>query len=84
MEYLGVQKTKFILPTAPERPISLNHGMPMPGWSDIYGLHSDDREDLEGFSDSVRRIDTLVQREINENNIPHQELSLVDFPKEVP
>lgn len=79
MEYLGVAKTKFILPTAPERPISLNRGMPMPGWSDIFGLHSDDPEDVEGFSGSVKRIETLVQKEIIENNIPSSRIIIGGF-----
>lgn len=26
---------KFILPTAPRRPVTLNGGMPMPAWYDI-------------------------------------------------
>ena len=38
MPSLGLSNTKFILPTADSRPISLNHGMPMPGSSDIYDL----------------------------------------------
>lgn len=31
-------ETKFILPTADSRPISINGGYSMPGWSDIFGL----------------------------------------------
>ena len=28
---------KFVLPTAPTQPVSLNMGMPMPSWYDIVG-----------------------------------------------
>ncbi len=31
MPQLGLSNTKFVLPTAPSRPISLNGGSPMPG-----------------------------------------------------
>ena len=32
---------KFILPTAPRRPVTLNGGMPMPAWYDIVVRKSD-------------------------------------------
>jgi phospholipase/carboxylesterase len=59
-----VSKTKFILPTAKSRPISLNRGMRMPGWSDIYGLDADSREDLAGFEESRDRINRIVEAEV--------------------
>ena len=31
MPSLGIEQTKFVLPTATNRPISINGGMPMPG-----------------------------------------------------
>ena len=40
MPALGLEGTKFILPTAPQQPITVNGGMPMPGWTDIYGLEA--------------------------------------------
>lgn len=59
-----VPKTKFILPTAHRRPISLNRGMAMPGWSDIYGLSEDDREDKAGFEESRERVEKIVASEL--------------------
>eukprot|EP01054_Gregarina_sp_Poly1_P001121 Gregarina_sp_Poly_1__1120@NODE_1274_length_4520_cov_241_024927_g133_i1_p4_GENE_NODE_1274_length_4520_cov_241_024927_g133_i1NODE_1274_length_4520_cov_241_024927_g133_i1_p4_ORF_typecomplete_len215_score24_57Abhydrolase_2/PF02230_16/6_9e54FSH1/PF03959_13/3_3e09Esterase_phd/PF10503_9/6_1e08Hydrolase_4/PF12146_8/18Hydrolase_4/PF12146_8/0_00012Peptidase_S9/PF00326_21/5_5e06Abhydrolase_6/PF12697_7/8_2e06DLH/PF01738_18/9_5e06Abhydrolase_3/PF07859_13/1_9e05Chlorophyllase2/PF12740_7/84Chlorophyllase2/PF12 len=56
--------TKVILPTAPVRPISLNGGMPMPGWSDIYSVDMDGREDVEGFMQSKSRILKIIETEI--------------------
>ena len=35
MEDFKFNKTQFILPNAPVRPITLNGGMAMPGWYDI-------------------------------------------------
>ena len=31
---------KFILPTAPTQPVTLNMGMAMPSWYDIIGKHT--------------------------------------------
>ena len=53
MPGLGLAQTKFVLPTATARPISINGGMPMPGWFDIYGLDADSPEDEEGCVPSL-------------------------------
>jgi predicted esterase len=43
---------KFILPSAPERPITLNGGMHMPGWYDIRSLSGDRaKERCEGIDE---------------------------------
>lgn len=65
MPGLDLAQTKFILPTAKTRPISLNGGMPMPGWSDISGLQSSDKEDSKGFGESVERINQIIQKEVD-------------------
>ncbi|CAM9163053.1 unnamed protein product, partial [Ectocarpus fasciculatus] len=55
---------KFVLPTASSRPISLNGGMKMPGWSDIYGLDAAAEEDKAGFEESRARVDAIVSAEL--------------------
>eukprot|EP00903_Cladosiphon_okamuranus_P014379 g13349.t1 len=55
--------TKFILPTADSRPITLNGGYQMPGWSDIYGLQEDSPEDAEGFNASADRVRAILDSE---------------------
>lgn len=65
MPSFGLKDTKFILPTANTRPISLNGGMKMPGWSDIYGLDMQSAEDEKGFVDSASRIDEIIQTEVD-------------------
>lgn len=70
MPSLGLEKTKFILPTAPVRPISLNGGMSMPGWSDIYGLDDRAAEDRSGFDLSVERINKMIQAELDQGIDP--------------
>jgi lysophospholipase-2 len=48
---------QFIFPHAPERPISLNFGMRMPGWYDIKSLEDiDQREDRAGVLESRRYV----------------------------
>ena len=63
MHVLGDHDTKYILPNAPPRTISLNHGMVMPGWSDVYGLSLSDKEDAQGFEESKARIMRIVMEE---------------------
>lgn len=70
MPSLGLTETKFILPTADNKPISINGGMPMPAWSDIYGLDDKTREDRVGFDQSKSRIDRIVQAEIDKGIEP--------------
>lgn len=44
---------KFILPTAPNRPVTLNGGMMMPAWYDIKGLSANRlSEDFEGLTET--------------------------------
>lgn len=61
----AVPHAKWVLPTAPVRPITLNGGMPMPGWYDITSLDSiQGREDREGLAETTRFIGELVDAEI--------------------
>ncbi|CAM9717548.1 unnamed protein product, partial [Choristocarpus tenellus] len=63
MSAFNLRQTKFILPTADTRPISLNHGMPMPGWSDVNGLTEDAPEDAQGFAASANRVNAILEAE---------------------
>jgi len=44
---------KFILPNAPVQPVTLNLGMSMPSWYDIYSLSHLEQEDEKGMLQSV-------------------------------
>lgn len=57
-------RTRFIHPTAPTRPITLNGGFPMPGWFDIASLEADGKEDKPGFEESRRRLNAIIDGEI--------------------
>lgn len=54
---------KFVLPTANERPITINMGMVMPAWADVKGLDPEAQEDVRGWRDSSARLDRLIDRE---------------------
>lgn len=67
-----VPKTKYVLPTAPNRPISLNRGMKMPGWSDIRGLDARTPEDKVGFEESRARIERIIAEELSAGIAPNK------------
>ena len=70
MPSLSLEDTKFILPTAPSIPISINGGMEMNGWSDINGLDIGSLEDREGFDKSASRMNKIIQAEIGNGILP--------------
>lgn len=69
---------RYILPHAPVRPISLNGGMSMPGWFDMFGLGPDDPEDAKGIGEAVARVEALVQDEIDAG-VPPQRIIVGGF-----
>jgi predicted esterase len=79
MPSLGLKDTKIVLPTAETRPISLNGGSPMPGWSDIYGLSDTDKEDKEGFAASAARVMAIVQQELDAGKVLPNKVVLAGF-----
>lgn len=42
----------------------------MPGWSDIYGLDMNSKEDLDGFNASADRVHTMIQSEVTQSLSP--------------
>lgn len=55
MLQMQLPHVKFVFPTAPTRPITLNGGMRMTGWFDILSLDKIKmREDVSGLEDAVR------------------------------
>jgi phospholipase/carboxylesterase len=59
----GWPPLRFVFPHAPVRAITLNGGMRMRAWYDIYGLELMAVEDEAGILDSVREIERLIERE---------------------
>ena len=57
------QAPRFIFPNAPVRPVTVNHGMSMRAWYDIYSLSVRDREDAAGIRESAALVQGLIERE---------------------
>lgn len=58
---LGLKHTEYIFPHAPVRPITINMGMTMRAWYDIYAMDRLDREDEEGMMASREAITMLIE-----------------------
>lgn len=56
--------TKFICPNSASRAVTLNMGMVMPAWFDLYGLSPNDREDVEGIATASRYVHGLIDAEV--------------------
>lgn len=54
---------KVLLPTAPTQGVTINGGMAMPSWYDIYGLDRNSEVDREGLAVAVERIRAMVDAE---------------------
>lgn len=54
---------KFILPTAPTQPVTLNMGMPMPSWYDIVGLDDRASESCAGIEESRETVLNILDEE---------------------
>ena len=81
VEQLGLSHThtiRFIFPHAPHRPITLNGGMVMRGWYDIYGIGIEYEEDEEGIRDAQLQIDRLIDQQL-ELGITANRILLVGF-----
>ena len=69
---------RFIFPHAPMRPVTINNGMVMRAWYDIYNDRFIDGEDEQGIVESSRLITTLIEREI-QRHIDSRRIILAGF-----
>lgn len=69
---------KFILPTAPTRSVTLNGGMPMPAWTDVFGLDVASKEDEGGFTEAVENLSNIISAEV-EAGIPPERIIVGGF-----
>ena len=81
VEQLGLpssHRIRFIFPHAPLRPITLNGGMVMRGWYDIYGIGVEYDEDEQGIREAELQINSLIESQI-EQGIAADRILLVGF-----
>lgn len=69
---------RFVFPSAPEMPVTLNGGYRMRAWYDIYGPHPQAREDEQGLRRSQAIVSALIQREVA-RGIPAERIVLMGF-----
>lgn len=73
---------RYVFPSAPVRPVSLNNGYPMPAWYDIFPPPSDvaqpRREDEAGLREAAGWVQQLIDREI-ERGVPPGRIVLMGF-----
>ncbi|KAG5939058.1 hypothetical protein E4U60_001034 [Claviceps pazoutovae] len=73
-----LNEIKFILPHAPQIPITMNFGMSMPGWFDIKTLQKGEDEDVAGVMQTRQYLHDLIQQEISAG-IPSERIVLGGF-----
>ncbi|WVW79506.1 hypothetical protein I302_101475 [Kwoniella bestiolae CBS 10118] len=81
MLWASFPNVKWILPHAPQIPITLNGGMTMPGWFDLSSLDNltDSKYDDErGILSSIDAVDKLIQNEVDAG-IPENKIILGGF-----
>lgn len=69
---------RFIFPHAPVQPVTINNGMSMRAWYDIYMPDLVLREDEAGLRASQKAIEALIARE-NARGIPTERIVLAGF-----
>lgn len=54
---------RFVFPHAPVRPVTINAGMPMRAWYDIFAANLSERADMAGVRASQAQVEALIARE---------------------
>lgn len=69
---------RFIFPSAPSRPVTVNGGYVMPAWYDILGRNLMDQEDADGIHQSATAITKIIEREAG-RGIAYDQIVLAGF-----
>jgi phospholipase/carboxylesterase len=56
----GLPGIRFVFPSAPSMPVTVNGGYVMPAWYDIIGSSDNDPEDAAGIQHSAKAISALI------------------------
>jgi len=70
--------TRFIFPHAPSRPITINGGMIMPGWYDVFGMDLTVQQDAQGIRESEQIVRYYLAQEMAQG-ISTQRIVLAGF-----
>ena len=69
---------RFVFPHAPVQPVSINGGMPMRAWYDIFGFDARAPQDEAGIRASIGAVEALMARE-HERGVPSERIVLAGF-----
>jgi phospholipase/carboxylesterase len=69
---------RFVFPHAPVRPVTVNGGMAMRAWYDIYGFDLVAQQDEAGIRASIAATEALIDRE-RERGVPDGRIFLAGF-----
>lgn len=64
LNHINLQRTRYIFPHAPIRPVTLNGGFPMRAWYDITSLTREGRQDKAGLTASDQLVEQLIQAQL--------------------
>ena len=78
MDLSSVGAVRYIFPSAPVMPITINGGYAMPAWYDIVGAEITQRQDEAGMRRSQTAIEALIARE-KARGIPASRIVLAGF-----
>ena len=78
MDLSPLGDVRYILPNAPERPVSVNGGYVMRAWYDIAGTPHSRIEDEAGLRASQTLIEALIERE-RQRGVPASRIVLMGF-----
>lgn len=82
LDLSAIGVVRYVFPSAPVRPVSLNNGYPMPAWYDIFPPPTDAslprREDEPGLREAAGWVQQLIDREV-ERGVPPGRIVLMGF-----
>lgn len=70
---------RFVFPTAPTIPITVNHGMRMPAWYDITTMDFNARTGAPELTPMIQEIHTLIANEQSQHGIAPENVFLMGF-----
>ena len=62
---------RFIFPHAPVQPVTVNGGMTMRSWYDIYSMTIAEKIDIEGINQSAGIVKELIEQQMSKGISPH-------------
>jgi phospholipase/carboxylesterase len=74
----AVGPVRFVMPRAPERPVTINNGYRMRAWYDVFGTNLERREDAAGLRESMQQVHALLDRELA-RGMPAERIVLAGF-----